>query len=377
LKNILLAVVGLSPQVVTETLFALHQEGKQVDAIYLITTATGKELIASSLLSPAFGRYHRYLKEYGIDPSTISFGFENVHVVKDLYGKEIRDITSDEDNEHLLRCCLDLTFRFTSSPDTTVFFSIAGGRKTMSASLMVAAQLYGRPQDRVYHVLVSPEFENSEDFYYPTRPSQLIRLYDENRNPFFKETRYATVTLVPIPFVSIRGQIAADLLQEPREPAELMLSLIREEPAILTIDIPSGKVIYRQREIDMMPARLALYAFFALLKKDCPLQKEKRSCRDCTDCYLSFYEVAARQKDITELYRGAAGKMVIESEMSDTGITNINAENFNSYRIKIRRDLERGFGAVNAARLAISSTGQRPDKRYGIELDRQNIRVVL
>ncbi|RKX57645.1 MAG: TIGR02584 family CRISPR-associated protein, partial [Thermodesulfobacteriota bacterium] len=41
----------------------------------------------------------------------------------------------------------------TASKDTAVYFLIAGGRKTMSACLAVAAQFYGRPQDRVYHVL--------------------------------------------------------------------------------------------------------------------------------------------------------------------------------------------------------------------------------
>lgn len=37
----------------------------------------------------------------------------------------------------------------------------------MSACMMVAAQLYGQPRDRVYHVLVSPEFESSSVFFYP------------------------------------------------------------------------------------------------------------------------------------------------------------------------------------------------------------------
>jgi len=38
MKNILLAVVGLSPQVITETLFALHQQNRRVDAIHIITS---------------------------------------------------------------------------------------------------------------------------------------------------------------------------------------------------------------------------------------------------------------------------------------------------------------------------------------------------
>ncbi|MBW2021016.1 MAG: TIGR02584 family CRISPR-associated protein, partial [Deltaproteobacteria bacterium] len=45
MKNILLAVTGLSPQVITETLFALHQQNRTVDAIHIITTRQGKEKI--------------------------------------------------------------------------------------------------------------------------------------------------------------------------------------------------------------------------------------------------------------------------------------------------------------------------------------------
>jgi hypothetical protein len=307
----------------------------------------------------------------------------------------------------------------------------------MSACLMVAAQLYGRPQDRIYHVLVSPEFESSSVFFYPPRQSRLIQLQDKNKQPFFKETRWAKVTLLPLAFVSVRERISDELLRSPQKPAELMQSLIGNEPPLLTVDIPAGKVVYQRREFDMMPARLALYAFFALLKKDCPRlaglaqprtaitmapeegMREAREtapgiadpafllysgednrhaasmirseepalyhagppfdapgCRDCRDCWLGFYDVAGRQARITELYRLAAGGRTV-SEMSDTGITNLNAENFNSYRVKINRDLERGFGAPNAARIMIASSGVRPHTRYGIELDREYIRVVL
>jgi hypothetical protein len=73
MKNILLAVVGLSPQVVTETLYALHQQGRPVDAIHLITTRAGKAAILSSLLAPGEGRYFRYLADFGIDLVPIPF----------------------------------------------------------------------------------------------------------------------------------------------------------------------------------------------------------------------------------------------------------------------------------------------------------------
>jgi CRISPR-associated protein Csx14 len=374
MKNVLLAVVGLTPQVITETLFALHQQNKRVDAMHIITTRQGKEMINANLLSPKDGKYHSYLKEYNIDPATINFGFDHVHTITDENGIEIDDIADEEENEWLLKKCLELTFRFTEDKNTAVFFSIAGGRKTMSACLMLAAQLYGRPQDRVYHVLVSPEYESNREFYYPPEQSLRIELKDKNGHPYVKETKYARITLVPIPFVSIRNYLSKDLLKEPKDPASLMLSLVKEEPYWLTVDFSSGKLKYKNLEIDMMPARLALYAFFVMQKKNC--NKSERTCRDCTECYLQITEIFERQDTLTDLYRKMAGPRPLD-EMSESGIISLTPENFNSYKAKIRKDLEKGFGLYAVSELAIESAGQRPDTTYGIKIDKEKIRIIF
>ncbi|HEA65452.1 MAG TPA: TIGR02584 family CRISPR-associated protein, partial [Desulfobacterales bacterium] len=108
MKNILLAVTGLSPQVITETLFALHQNDQWVHAIHVITSRDGKERIYAELLGGNSGHYYLYLKEYEIDSSTIDFGYHNIHAITDGHGIEISDITDESDNEHLLKKCLEL-----------------------------------------------------------------------------------------------------------------------------------------------------------------------------------------------------------------------------------------------------------------------------
>jgi len=373
-KNILLAVVGLSPQVITETLFALHQQKRSVNAIHIITTRQGKEKVNAQLLSLTDGKYYQYLKEYNLDPGSIDFGFENVHTIKDQNGVEIDDIEGEEENEFLLKQCLELTFEFAEDPDTAVFFSIAGGRKTMSACLMLAAQFYGRAQDRVYHVLVTPEFESNRDFYYPPKKSIPIELKDKDGQPYIKETKYAKVTLVPIPFVSIRDQLTNDLLKEPKDPATLMLSLVREKAYRLIIDLVNSKLIYKSLELDLMPARLALYAFFALQKKAC--KKEVATCRGCTECFLDIESIDADKDQIAELYQKIRRSRE-PSEMSSSGIIALDKENFSSYKSKILRDLERGFGIYAVSELAIESVGKKPDTRYGIKIDKQKIHVLF
>ena len=373
MKHILLAVTGLSPQVITETLYALHQNARKVDAIHVITTRDGKDMIYAGLLGGKSGHYFRYLEEYGIDPPSIDFSHSNIHVVTDEHGIEIPDIISESDNEHLLRKCLELAFRFTGNAGTTVLFSVAGGRKTMSSCLTLAAQLYGRPQDRLYHVLVSPEFESNRDFYYPPKESRTIELKDKLGQPFFKEAMYAQVALIPIPFVSIRDHLSADFLKEPKAPGTLMLSLIKDETSNLTINLVSRKIIYKTLELDMMPARLALYAFFAMHKKEC--LKETENCESCTDCFIDIQSVFEKQDQITDLYwKVSTGRPL--NEMSDTGITGLSPENFNMYKGKIKSDLMNRFGPYALKDLEISSVGTRPNTRYGIMMDKGKMEIV-
>ena len=91
----------------------------------------------------------------------------------------------------------------------------------MSSCLALAAQMYGRSQDRLFHVLVSPEFESHPDFFYPPKTSRLLELRDEKGNPYYKESRYAEINLVHLPFVSIRERLGQEYLKKSLDPATL------------------------------------------------------------------------------------------------------------------------------------------------------------
>ncbi len=373
MKHILLCVAGLNPQVITETLYALHQNNKPVDAVHVITTRDGREKIYAQLLSGKSGHYFRYLQEYSISPGSIDFGHHTVHTIRDEYGNEIPDIIDEYGNERLLKKCLELAFDFTRSADTTVYFSVAGGRKTMSACLTLAAQMYGRPQDRIYHVLVSPEFESNRDFFYPPKKSRPIKLMDSHGQPFYKQTRFARVNLIHLPFVSIRERLPVDMLEKPQDPGTLLLSLIREDIANLTVHLVKRKIIYKTHELDMPPAWMALYAFFVQQKKNCT--QNVASCGECTECFLDLQSIFLRQHDITEFYHRICGTRPAE-EMSDTGIINLNPENFNSYKGKIKAHLLKRFGPYALELLEISAAGTRPNTCHGIKMDKMKIEFV-
>jgi len=373
-KTILLAVCGLAPQVITETIYALLLQGRAVDAIRIFTTRKGKLACNEHLLNPEDGQYYRLLSEYGIERAKIDFSPRHVIAVANRHGQEIDDIATEEDNELFLKACMEAVFAATGDPGSTVYFSVAGGRKTMGACLALAAQFYGRPQDRIFHVLVTPEFERNRDFFYPPRDSRSIQLRDDKGQPFFKETKFAEITLAAMPFISVRDRLSSNLLQAPEDPATLMLSLVRETRHELRVNIKDKKVIWKGAELDLPPAQLALYAFFAMHKQDA--QCDEGACRDCDDCFLTIQEILDRQADIARLYNRILKDRVLE-EMSEGGITSLDQPNFGSFKSKIKQNLERAFGPYESKLLEIATRGQRPGVRYGITLEKKRIRVEM
>ena len=54
--------------------------------------------------------------------------------------------------------------QITADPAASLHVSIAGGRKTMGFYAGYALSLFGRAQDQLSHVLVSPSFELLKEF---------------------------------------------------------------------------------------------------------------------------------------------------------------------------------------------------------------------
>jgi len=81
------------------------------------------------------------------------------------------------------------------------------------------------------------------------------------------------------------------------------------------------------------------------------------------------------QDEITNLYKKLQKNRCFDF-MSDSGILNLDAPNFNSYKSRINADLRQVFGVYALKRIGISSLGSRPNTRYGILVDRNRIEVV-
>ena len=288
-------------------------------------------------------------------------------------GEVLNDIITDSDNELLLKTCLKLTCQLTQNAHHTVYFSVAGGRKTMSSCLTLAAQLFGRSQDRMYHVIVSPEFESNPNFFYPPPQSTKIILYDQKGHPFYKESQYARVHLINIPFVSVRDKLPVETFTTPFDTLSIFNNLIRDDEQLLRVNLICKKISYNKIQMDMKPAHLALYALFARLKKDCI--NVSKNCSQCYECFMDIEQIYARQDQLTYLYSIIRGQKSLKN-ISDTGITNLSAKNFNMYKGKIKKNLEMTFGAFALTDLEIASFGTKPNVHYGLKIDKQRIEIV-
>lgn len=148
-KRILLVITGLSPQVVTETLYALAISQEQVfvpTEIHVVTTAEGAQRARLTLLSDEPGWFYRLCADYGL-PS-IAFDSEHIQVLEDSKGNPLQDIRTPEENACVADQISELVRGFAQDEQAALHVSIAGGRKTMGFYLGYALSLYGRPQDR-------------------------------------------------------------------------------------------------------------------------------------------------------------------------------------------------------------------------------------
>ncbi len=365
-RRILVSVTGLSPQVVTETLYALAVKTKPAflpTEIWLVTTKEGADRAELLLLHPESGWFHRLLADYGLPP--IAFGRDHIHVLKGAGGQPLDDIRSPADNTCAADIITDVIRELTQDEDSALHVSIAGGRKTMGFYLGYALSLYGREQDRLSHVLVSAHYESNPKFFYPTPYSRVIYTAPPDRRPL--DARDAEITLADIPFVRLNEGLHSDLVageasfsaavaRAQRTLPKLALML---NPAICTVEA-GGESIVMSR---------AQFAFYWMLAERARRQRPGVHWSD-DGIETEFLTYRAR------LVNPASGSYERAEEAYEHGFT---AENVNPFKAHIKRQLERRLGHRRAAPYLIYSLERIPGTRYtrfGLKLPAVAIRIV-
>ena len=92
-------MTGLTPQILTETLYALavqRQPPFVPTEIHLLTTAEGASRAELTLLDSDQGQYYQLCADYGLDSRQIGFDASHLHVIADRQGRPLADIRTPE-----------------------------------------------------------------------------------------------------------------------------------------------------------------------------------------------------------------------------------------------------------------------------------------
>ena len=259
-RRVLLAVAGLSPQVITETVYALAQRGttELPTEIRVLTTAAGADRVRLTLLSQRPGWFARLRRDCALP--AIAFDESCIHLVRDHRGRPLPDIRTPGENDHLADQVTSLIRDLTADPKLQLHVSLAGGRKTMGFYAGYALSLYGRPQDRLSHVLVTPPFESHPNFFYPAPRARII--YGPGHQPL--DASRAQVTLAEIPFVRLREGMSRELIRGRAGFSATVAALNRASgPPRLRLEPRPCRIRAGGAELRLPPREMAFYLWLA------------------------------------------------------------------------------------------------------------------
>ncbi len=269
-RKMLVAAMGTSPAVLTNTVWELAHLHPQIvpDEIVVFTTKSGKNLLERKLFGE--GIWNAMLSCLKRDKipfyGKLVFGSTSIRVIPDASGNEIDDLRSVEDNLRAADFMLSQLRQYTEDCETELHVSIAGGRKTMSALLFSCMTLLGREQDKVYHVLMPPEFEQGVEppFFFP-EPGTIYTVRATGRQYRIED---AQSELFEIPFVRMRGWYQEKFKTIPPSYRTLVSRVQSEAPRAVVIpeieiDVAKGTVLIDSRACNVGASGFAALVLFA------------------------------------------------------------------------------------------------------------------
>jgi len=270
-RRILLVITGLSPQVVTETVYALSRETPAFlpTELWIATTQAGLEKVREYLLPSGDDQLGKMQRDYGMPG--LRFDENQVLCLRDSEGRLLDDVHGETSFLAMGDLILQKLADWTTDGECAVHLSIAGGRKTMSYLAGHAMSVLGRPQDRLSHVLVDPPFDQIPAFFYPTPKSRIATHAPKHGREQNVDFARAKVRLAPVPFIRLRDIIPPAL----RDHAlKLTFSDIVERaqrslgPARVEIDTYNLKLSCTGVAVSMTEEHFALYVTLAKRREE-------------------------------------------------------------------------------------------------------------
>lgn len=362
-KRILVAVAGLSPQIVTETLYALAHQPSPFwpTEVHLITTLEGARHARLMLENETPGYLWKLCRELNLPAPT--FSDSCVHVLRNDENEPLLDIRSAADNTAVANQVIRLIRRFSTIADSALHVSIAGGRKTMGYYAGYALSLFGRPQDRLSHVLVDAAFESHRSFFFPTSESEII--YDRDDRPL--DTKDARVELANIPFIRLRDGLPRSLMEGKQGFADLVgAAQIALEPVAMAIHRRKGLIDVSGHPLTLSDADLAMLLWFARrveagagpFRLPATGELDKAAAREFLRCF----------EEIQEMHGGN------DSRPQQSLQRGMDEEWFNNRVKRLKRKLSDGLGLALAEQIRVKMVSKQP-ARYALDLAPERLTI--
>lgn len=416
-KIVLIAVVGKSPAVVTEAIYALINNGVvtksgQID-IQLITTGKCEKRIKddqnpANTLETWINKL--YVQSFGKNGENKPVEFienENLHILTrkgtDNQPEKIDDLVDIESNLILIDKCCELASKYstgTDRQDVPVYYLIAGGRKTMATSIMCAAQIYARTIDRVFHVLANPsDVEDCIDFWYPSSRDS----YKSIDGKTIYDRSEIEITLINQPFIPLRifyeSKIKNITKNLQKNYLDIISSFSTDENSRLKIicvkksentnkkHLKSNKITYSENstvELNLPDSTFSLYLYLVLRKLDREICSSA-TCSGCVEkkCFIEFNSIneekvfGLKYADIIQIIKN--GYIDNNARPGEYGtpqreyITHIN----NGQKLKKGEyyGIINTFGNIISDQIKISSFKINKKTVFGINIDKSRIDI--
>lgn len=275
-RRVLVCLSGLTPQVVTETLYALLTAPQPFvpTELQLVTTAEGARRAQALLMGEPGGppgALARLWQEYAPPGSTLDFQpARHLHLIGEP-GAPVDDLAEATPHLSAADRILAVLRPLLNDRHTAVHASLAGGRKSMSFYMGYVMSLLAREQDRLSHVLVNPPFDTLPAFAWPLRQPELLALPGGGHI----STAQARVALVDIAFVKMSRHLPRQLLSG----QQTFERLVGQTQAALegvgvVIDAAQRLVVATTSRgasvrVGLSPQELGLYAMLAQRRQAC------------------------------------------------------------------------------------------------------------
>jgi CRISPR-associated protein (TIGR02584 family) len=361
-RRILVTVAGVTPQLITETIYALTTQDPAFTPteIHVLTTEVGAQLFLDrqeayrtlfdvdyrqifEAHGLALGRFHLQQDAPLVASSMAGLIDTYIHVLTGPFGKAA-DVRTHEDNEQVAGFIMRAVLELTRDDDAAIHASIAGGRRTMGFYLGYLMSMFGRHQDRLSHVLVDDHCANTPAFFYP--PPTPTTFMTRDGIPFVPGP--ASVLLSNIPFVRHRSGFSDTELRHDGMTFSHAVQIAQSAIARceLTISVASKEVTIGGQPVTLKDNPLAWLLWFAEGRREGDgVRTWNMSPRDFLACYARVLNEPASLK--------------WESTNDALKTVGFTPTDFRNRVSTVNRALQRAVGKVAAAPYLISAVGPK------------------